>query len=364
MKEAKKEKYMKERIYVCHTYYHVYITLLKEFALPKEKRGGATILLSKMSNDFETLKERLDREDMIEAVYEYDEKRETCFPEVMKYREDQGSLLKNLKNRVKFTKELGKAEEPFVPVDFKEYKEVYVFCDSDPIGYYLQYKKVKYHALEDGLNCIVNFDAARFDNRGHFKLKSFLAKTGLIFIQNGYGKYCMDMEVNDKLKLTYPIKKHIELPRKQLTERLTHDEKEILVRIFIKNHEELEKEIKKGQTGMETVLILTEPLCSLDIREQIFSDLVEEYGKNASVTIKPHPRDELVYEPIFPDLPIIDKAIPMEILNLVEGLQFTKVISILTEIKAIEFAKESIKLGPDFMDRYETPEIHRQNEQI
>lgn len=70
---------MKERIYVCHTYYHVYISLLKEFALPKEKRGGATILLSKMSNDFETLKERLDREDMIEAVYEYDEKEKQVF---------------------------------------------------------------------------------------------------------------------------------------------------------------------------------------------------------------------------------------------------------------------------------------------
>lgn len=355
---------MKERIYVCHTYYHVYITLLKEFALSKEEQGGATLLLSKMSNDFETLQERIEKEGIFEAVMEYDEKRETFFPELMKYKEDQGSLFGNMRNRIKFTRELGKAEEEFVPVDFSEYKNVYVFCDSDPIGYYLQYKKIKYHALEDGLNCIVNFDAARFDNRGHFKLKAFMARLGLIFIQNGYGKYCIDMEVNDKARLAFPTKKHIELPRKKLTERLSHDEKEILVRIFIKNYEALEKEIEKGQTGTDTVLILTEPLCSLDIREQIFSDLVNEYGKNASVTIKPHPRDELEYEPIFSDLPILDKAIPMEILNLVEGLQFTKVISILTEIKAIEFAKESIKLGPDFMDKYETPEIHRQNEQI
>ena len=50
---------MKERIYVCHTYYHVYVTFLKEFALPKEKQGGATVVLSKMSTDFESLKERL-----------------------------------------------------------------------------------------------------------------------------------------------------------------------------------------------------------------------------------------------------------------------------------------------------------------
>ena len=29
---------MRERIYVCHTYYHVYVTFLKELALPREKR--------------------------------------------------------------------------------------------------------------------------------------------------------------------------------------------------------------------------------------------------------------------------------------------------------------------------------------
>lgn len=36
-------------------------------------------------------------------------------------------------------------------VDFKKYQDIYVFCDSDPIGYYLNYKKIHYHAVEDGL---------------------------------------------------------------------------------------------------------------------------------------------------------------------------------------------------------------------
>ena len=39
---------MKERIYVCHTYYHVYVTFLKELKLGPEQRGKATLLLSKM----------------------------------------------------------------------------------------------------------------------------------------------------------------------------------------------------------------------------------------------------------------------------------------------------------------------------
>ena len=49
----------KDRIYVCHTFYHVYITLLKELNLPRTKRGKATLVLSRMSNDFGNLKERL-----------------------------------------------------------------------------------------------------------------------------------------------------------------------------------------------------------------------------------------------------------------------------------------------------------------
>ena len=49
---------MKDRIYVCHTYYHVYVTFLKELNLPKEKRGQATLVLSRMSNDFETFADR------------------------------------------------------------------------------------------------------------------------------------------------------------------------------------------------------------------------------------------------------------------------------------------------------------------
>ena len=43
---------MKERIYVCHTYYHVYVACLKELTLPGSSRGQATLLLSTMSNDF------------------------------------------------------------------------------------------------------------------------------------------------------------------------------------------------------------------------------------------------------------------------------------------------------------------------
>ena len=54
----------------------------------------------------------------------------------------------------------------------------------------------------------------------------------------------------------------------------------------------------------------------------------------------------------------------MELLNFFPGLRFKKVISVLTELKAIQFADEVVRLGADFMDAYEDPAIHRQNEQV
>ena len=78
----------KGRVYVCHTYYHVYVALLKEFNLDKEERFKADLVLSLMSNDFENLSDRILENKVFENVYLFDEKRETFFPEVMKYKEN------------------------------------------------------------------------------------------------------------------------------------------------------------------------------------------------------------------------------------------------------------------------------------
>ena len=56
---------MKDRIYICHTYYHAYVTFLKELKIraeadPARKAGTATLVLSKMSNNFENLKARVE----------------------------------------------------------------------------------------------------------------------------------------------------------------------------------------------------------------------------------------------------------------------------------------------------------------
>ncbi len=360
---------MKDRIYICHTYYHAYVTLLKECKIRREaglkNSGKATLVLSKMSNNFENLKSRMEQVGVFEEVVEYDEKRPEFFPELDVLRQNTGSFVKNMINRIRFTKRFAKLQEPFIPVDLKAYGEVYVFCDSDPIGYFLNQNRISYHALEDGLNCLKNYDSARYDNRGHFRLKAFFSRRlNLIFIQNGYGKYCKDMEVNDLSLLKYSGPCYVEQSRRELAEALTEEEKEMILRAFIRDKDALEKQLEEGAKAGNAILILTDPLCTLEIRERIFRDIIKMYEKEGTIFLKPHPRDELDYRRLFSDYPQFDPTVPMEMLNFFPHFKFAKVVAVLTEVGAIDFADEVIRLGEDFMDAYEDPLVHRQNEQI
>ena len=367
-----------KRVYVCHTIYHAYITCLKEFYLkennPEEYLGGADLVISTMSNNFGEFPERARQSGLFEGVYIFNEKEDVNFPEVMKYHTDRGNIVSNMLARIKYTKLLGKAQESNVPVDFRRYKDVYVFCDSDPIGYYLGYKHIYYHAVEDGLDTVFYCDDAQYSNIGHFGLKMWMAKQGLIHIPDGYSKYCLDMEVNNASILDTPCKKYKEVPRRPLYERLTENEKDLLLHLFVDNVDSLIERLK--QSGVDensadrtpVVLILSDPLCDLQTRERIFKDIIDEYGtidnKKAVSIIKPHPRDLLDYEKVFPEEVVLPGRFPMEMMNFLPGIHFDRVVTVFTVPDAIDFAEEKVFLGPDFMDKYEDPVLHRQNETV
>jgi len=355
---------MKARVYVCHTYYHALIAIVKELLLPKQEQGKATLILSRMANDFGSLDERVRKCGLFEEVLMYDEKEDFRFEELKKYREDTGNIVTNMWNRIIFTKKFGKLLAPDVPVDFKQYKDIYVFCDSDPIGYYLSYKKIPYHAIEDGLDTLKYCDQARYSNRGHFGIKAWMAAHNLIFIENGYAKYCIDMEVNDISCCPYPLPNFVEANRNEMFDKLTEEDKRLLVGLFIENMAELERQINDVPKDMPKHLVLTEPLCELSVREQLFKDVLAEYCNGAVAIIKPHPRDELNYKKVFPNHIVIEGKFPMEVLNYIPGVTFDKVISVCTVPGSIRFTGEVVFLGEDFLDKYEDPEIHRENELI
>ena len=351
---------MKDRdVYICHTFYHAYVALMMEFNKDKSEYGRADLLLSTMSNDFGGMYERIKDIGVFNAVYLYEEKEAGQFPELSRYREDRGNLISNLLQRIKYTRLLGKLEEEYVPVDLKQYRNVNVFCDSDPIGFYLNYKKIHYHALEDGLNTGKIDDQARNSNLGHFGLKKFLSSLGLIFIECGYGRYCDDYIVNDIAANYEPPKNIKEMPFRKLYEGMSEEAHSLMVKIFLGEGNKLVDQLDVSRYDKPAVMILTEPLCELDVRKKIFKDIIEEYGKDHTVILKPHPRDILNYEEEFPDNIVIREKFPMEVMNDIPGLKVKKLISVITQVDAIMFADEIVYLGLDFMDKYEDPSVHR-----
>lgn len=352
------------RVYVCHTYYHVLVAFLKE--LNNEDRSEpADLIISLMSTSFGDFPDRVRESKVFRQVILFDEKRESNFPEVAALKKDRGNVVANLFYRVRFTKAFAKAEAEFIPVDFKEYRDIYVFCDADPIGYYLNQNRIYYHSVEDGLDTLKVMLSAKYDNRSFFALKKFMSmRLNLIFIRDGYSKYCIDMEVNDISCIKDKFYKYKEVPRNALIEALTPESKELIIKTFVKNIDELRNRISEIGEHEKTVLILTEPLCALDVRERLFGDLIEEYQKEGTVFLKPHPRDDLDYKTIFPSCPVFDRSIPMEIFNFFENFKFDKLVSVYTQLGSVKFAKEKVYLGNDFMDKYEDPALHRINEAI
>ncbi len=366
IKGMKRDK-TNRRVYICHTYYHVYIAVVKELVGRRERSGSADIILSTMSNDFESLEDRLKKSGVFENIYTYDEQEDVTSEEVMKYHRDRGNIILNLMQRITYTKLLGKLQEDYIPTDISKYGDVYVFCDSDPIGYYLNYKKIHYHAVEDGLNSGLLDDQARNANKGAWPLKKAMAKLGLIFIESGYSRYCLDYEVND-IKANHSIPPNVvEIPREELDKKLSVEDHRILVEIFLTDPDRLVGQLlnkSAADANKPNVMILTEPLCELDVRKRMFADIVDEYKDDYRVIIKPHPRDLLDYEKEFPGVVVVKDRFPMEVLGDITGFKVDKLVSVITQIDNVYFAREIVYLGLDFLDKYEDPSIHRKTEML
>lgn len=349
-------KKSKSRIYVCHTLYHVYVSMLKEMVQFKGQ-GKADIALSDIFMDFGDLDKRLEGIDLFDNVRRLHEVRDTDIPGLMKYKENHNNILVHLFNRLIYTKKYGKAQDEFFDIDFTQYKDIYVYCDSDAIGYYLNYHHIPYHAVEDGLDCLRHSDAAHEDNEGHFEIKALLARYNLIFIQNGYSKYCLDMEINDDSFINYEFEKYKVVPRKPMEQALDSIQKRKMLEVFLPDADEITSKLKGCE---ECMLFLTEAYPDIaSVREEVARRIIDEYCMGMKVVIKPHPRDNVDYEKLFPECVTITGKFPMEVLNFIEDIHFNKAISIISSAMAsIGFVDEKINIGPHIWDKYELGESH------
>ncbi|MDP1725477.1 MAG: glycosyltransferase family 52 [Bacteroidota bacterium] len=340
------------RIYICHTYYNVYVSILKELNGQKTDSQKGTIALSLMSTDFKDLKSRLEKSSLFAEVFELNEVHPRFFKEKFRYAtEAKNWLLRTIIDDLFAWRFTAKQEERYLNIDFSVYREIFVYCDADPIGQYLNYKKIYYHAIEDGLDACKIQDVKK--NSRFFYIRLLLARLGIVFIYDGYSKYALDIEVNNSQGINTFGRKVREVSRKNLLDQLTNNEKQTIYDIFF-----LGNTNKKFNNNKKNILIMTQPLCTKEKRIEMYRDIIKNHGNGYNIYIKPHPIDDGNYEKEFPECIVLERFFPVEIFNFKCELDIEKIITVYTVLNDLTFAKEKIRLGIGLLDSYEDPILH------
>ena len=332
------------KLYICLTYYHSLITLVKSL-VDKEKYD---ILLANDIPGYSELKKSLEKTERFNRIIEYDANR--------------------IRNRKKYSKKnplyyindkrtICKKVERYCRVDFHKYSDIYLYHDLAEIGKYFVMKHIPYHLLEDALDYFKYFDDYYRVKSGSYKegsLKFFIKKmTGIGYKLWGTADECIDIEVNDINGIKISSEKCIEIPRKVLFSKLTDKDRLLIFNTY--SHGETMSETKE-----KSVIIFTQPLWkdhfvnSVENQLRVFDSITKEYNDlGYRIVIKPHPRDEADYRSIINkyNCDYIDKNMPSEILNFNPNAKYDVAVSITsTAINFLQYAKEKRFLGREYIN--------------
>ena len=189
------------------------------------------------------------------------------------------------------------------------------------------------YLIEDGLYNYANPEPPVYVNS---KLKNFFG----FYFDNFYAGF----GTHDNIKKIYLTKNEVPEIVKQKTEVInlkelwdnkTDAEKNRILRIF--NIEDLIKDIEDNPTLMLTQCFSEDGLIPLEEEIAIYTELISRQ-ETQNVIIKTHPREKKDYREIFPDLTVIDKPFPLEILKCM-GIKINKVITV-SSTAALNFMDE------------------------
>ena len=288
---------MSEDLYICTTYYHVYVLLLKRLTGYQKK---CDVVICDDIPTGEILSFNLQNSGLFDKVWYI---RQLLLPEVGgKGRLDK--IFFQHKRRYRLISHL-------LPFDINAYRDVYIFHDDTALGRFLNDAHKYYHLIEDSYNFFQRIKNT--PQSVHIRKKNckyVLAKIlNLGYFPMGESKYVIDIEVNENSALQIDNKKIVELTRDGMRKRLSSDNKRLMRWIF-------------GNPAIPNLdhcaLLLTEPLfkdgvCNLERQCSIYRYVVHDLqDKGYLIVLKPHPRDDIDYSWL--SVHVIERTYPIEIL--------------------------------------------------
>lgn len=321
---------MKKNVYICSTPYHVLIAIIKQL----KSNCSADLILSNTSIIGTYCVEQLKKNTLFDHVTTH-----YCIDKKGFHLSWKQKIFMGSKKSYEYLHRLANLD-----YNYFEDKEVFIFYDGDFFGYLLNICRIRYHLIEDGLNCFQHSHALSFKNIHKFPYSLIEKIIGLYWNFYGKSKYTIDVEVNkiENVSLNLPL---IECPRHELFSALNDEERRRIINIFIDNKE---KDIEKTTNA---TLLITQPLfedgiLSHERKIRLYKFLVKEYATNKLV-IKPHPREKENYQKIFPNAIIVkNNFVPIEVLEMQNKMQFVKAITAFsTSIESLCSVKEKIRMG-------------------
>ncbi len=312
-----------KRCYVCSSYYHLLITLIKVM-----RNNIETDLM--LSSDI-----LIDDKELLNKLYNSKLFNEIIF---LDYKKMNNRYL-NLTRLFFYINSI---------LNRKKYEEIYIFNEGI-LTLILNIKKIHYNVLEDGANYFKEYNKQLALRKKKDLIKGIISK--LLKMPKPFeSKYIKSIEVNDKNDIWIKNKNIIEVPRVKLFESLTTTEKKVITNIFLSNNIKINN---------NSVLILTQPLsedslCSSEeMKVKIYNNIIKEYCVDEKdVILKIHPRDKTNYEKYFDNITILSNKFPIEILTFSSDLKFKKIITIAsTAINTIKNCDEKIVLGMDYINK-------------
>lgn len=383
----------KKKLYCCSSYYQVFIALIKALAQGKvidlvlEEHGIETArqLGEKLETQMKSCVDRVFVCPDNEKINPYRQRCASFLPwqrrQILRHMEGVFAGIKNPLGQAALSGEIAAGLQEYrevaagqqsyreVAAGLQRYQEIHVFWDLGYAGTYLNIRHIPYILQEDSLNSYRHIRANRpnyayiFRKNGwKFKLKQ---RFHLGVIPFGYSDNCIAVEVNEKAGIEIPLDKVREVSREELINQLTREQKKELFALFVPGEDgktgSIWGEKDRVKEERRLTLLLTEPFAVTgrlpDEKAQVslYRDVLAGYAKNSQVLIKPHPRDDMDYRKYFPDVQVMEKNIPMEVLNFDENFRVFRAVTVSSSaIEGLTCAQEKIYLGQDVLCPYKT----------
>ena len=326
---------MAYKLYICSTYYHVLIAIVKSMQDNIQNK----LILTSYIPKADCLAARIEAFHIFEEI--------EVIKEIKEY--VPSNKLDELLFFHKKNKQYLKAQLSWEQ-KLRNALEINIFHDDTWISHYLKEFAIPYTLLEDALDSFTVIDQSPFaymlpSKKVKHQIKKML-NIGYFFLQES--PYIKRIEVNSLNNLKIPIDKRVSVTsRKKLFEHLTAKQKRILTDIFWVGGNPLDF-FKKS-----SLLLLTQPLYedglinSFEEQKNIYLQIIKQFKCcNETIYIKPHPRDSCDYRDF--NVELLDRFFPIEILNYLDGIHFKRVITIFsTAIHSVEIADEKICITLD-----------------